>query len=117
MDVGPDWHLRRKLQELLAIATCQVGDRADLSLHPQELIGKRGDVAHVNAGTDHNPARIERFERGRHQRTDWREDQGGIEGLWRRGERAARPFGPEAARERLLFRIGWRGEGKDAESL
>src|SRR5439155_23209891 len=70
-----------------------------------------------NAGTDDDPAGVQRFERGRHQRTDRREDQGGIEGLRRRDERVAGPFGPQASRKRLLLRVTRRGKGKHASTL
>src|ERR1700730_16579582 len=71
----------------------------------------------MDAGTDDDPTWIEGFEGGRHQRTDRREDQGGVERLRRRRERVARPFGTEPARERLFFRITRRGKGEDASTL
>src|SRR5438067_13297694 len=45
----------RELQELLAVPPGEVCHRADLPFLPQEVIRKRRDVAHVDAGTHHHP--------------------------------------------------------------
>src|SRR3954451_15862961 len=47
LDLGPDAGLARQRQELLAVATGEVRDRADLALSPQVGVGERRDVAHV----------------------------------------------------------------------
>src|ERR1700694_6157797 len=117
MDRGPSGHLGCTLQEFLAVLPRQVGDRTDLSFHPQQLVRKRRDVTHVDAGADDYPTRIKDFQPSRRQRPDGREDQSGVERFRRRRERVARPFGPDAARERLLFRIARRGKGEDPSTL
>ena len=40
---------RREGQELFAVGAGQIGDRGDAALLPQQALGERGDVAHVNA--------------------------------------------------------------------
>src|ERR1700682_182889 len=50
MDLGADRHSGCSLQEFLAILSRQVGDGADLPLHPEEVVRKRWDVAHVDGG-------------------------------------------------------------------
>src|SRR5207302_4162586 len=40
MDVGANRDPRRDLQEFFAVPPSQVGDRADMPLHPEELVGK-----------------------------------------------------------------------------
>src|ERR1700737_3774669 len=115
--LGANGGLWRDLEELLAVTPRQVGNRPDLPFHPQEGMRKRGDVAHVDAGTHDNPAWIQGFERGRHQRPNGSEDQGGIEGLWRRTRGVASPFGPKASREPLLLGIARRRKGENAPAL
>jgi hypothetical protein len=44
--------LGRQRETVAGIATCQIRDRADHPFFPQQPIGKRRDVAHVDAGTD-----------------------------------------------------------------
>src|SRR6266446_3921816 len=40
-------------EELLGVAAGQVGDAADDALFPEEAVGERGDVAHVDSAADH----------------------------------------------------------------
>src|SRR5207247_3062484 len=64
----------RELEELLAVAARQVGDRPQDALTPQELVGERRDVAHVDPGADHRPALRHRGPRRRHELAAGRED-------------------------------------------
>src|SRR5437588_12116494 len=54
-DTGPDRHLGRDRQQLLAVLAGQVGDRSELALLVEKLVGKGWDVGHVDAGTDDHP--------------------------------------------------------------
>ena len=55
-DLRPYRHLRRQRQERFAVCAGQVRDRADDPLAPEELVRKRGDVAHVDARADDGAA-------------------------------------------------------------
>ena len=43
----------REFEELERILPREIGDRADLAFFPQQPVGKRRDVAHVDAAADH----------------------------------------------------------------
>ena len=57
----------------------QIGDRKNLPLLPKDGIGKSGNIAHVNTGTDDTPALVQCLECGRHKTSDGREDDRGIQ--------------------------------------
>ena len=65
---GFDRHPGGELKKLLAVGPGQVGHRADHPLPPEQVVGKRRDVAHVDAAADHDPA----FGRGPQGRGDER---------------------------------------------
>ena len=85
---GPRPTGRRELQELLAVAAGEVGDRAQLPLAPEDLVRETRDVAHVDAGADDDAAGRERAQRGRHELADRREDDRRVERL---GQLVRRP--------------------------
>ena len=64
LDLRPDGNLRREREELLAVAAREVRDRAQHALAPEELVGKRGDVAHVDAAADDGAALRDGAQRG-----------------------------------------------------
>src|SRR5829696_705741 len=112
-----DGHLRGEREELLAVSAGKVGDRTNNALAPEDLVREGGYVAHVDAGAhNHTPLR-QGPQRGRHQRPDGREDDGGIELLWWRLVRAAGPVGSEPAREPLAFFVAGAREGEDPAAL
>src|SRR5271170_2964361 len=75
--------------------------RTAASVRPTEVVGKRRDVAHVNSGADDDPARANRLQRERDQRSDGREQYRGVE-RFRRGLIAAlRGDATETQGERL----------------
>ena len=45
--------LSRQRQEVMCVLACEVGDRTNRSLFPQQSIWKRWYVAHMDAGADH----------------------------------------------------------------
>ena len=53
---GSDGHLGSQGQEFFAILPGEVGYRADHSFTPKDVIGKRGDIAHVDAAADYHAA-------------------------------------------------------------
>ena len=67
--------------------------------------------AHHCAATGYGP------QRRRHQAPHRGEDDGGVERLWRRGLRPARPLDAERAGEPLGILISRSGEGEYAPSL
>ena len=71
-------------QELLAVAPGEVGHRADRALAPQQLVGERRDVAHVDAARRRRsrPARRARRASG-HERAVGGEDDRRVERLRR----------------------------------
>ena len=117
LDLRLHRHPRREREELLAVAAGQVRDGADDALAPEELVGERGDVAHVDPGADDRPARGDRPQRRRDERADGREQDRGVELLRRLAVGAAGPLGAELARERLRLLVARAGEGEDAPPL
>ena len=53
MNFSFDWHLWRQSEKFLAVSPGEVGDRADGAFFPQDFIGKRRDITHVDAAA-HN---------------------------------------------------------------
>ena len=49
LDLGAHRHLRRQREELLAVGPGEVRHRAQHALAPEQLVGERRDVAHVDA--------------------------------------------------------------------
>ena len=104
-------------EEFLAVATREVGDGAERPLLPQDLIGKSGNVAHVNAAAHHRAAAAGRAQGRRHERAAGREDDGGVEFFrWRRVG-APRPRRAERAGKVLSGTVAGLGKGKDAPAL
>ena len=101
----------------MRVGAREVRHRHHLPLLPQQRIGKARDVRHVDAAADHAPALAHRFQRGRHQRADRREDDGRIERLRRRLLRAARPHRAERAREILRRGVALARESEHAPAL
>ena len=82
-DLAMHARLRRDPQKFMRVGARQVRDRHHVPLLPQQRIGEARNVRHVDAAADHAAALAHRFQRGRHQRADRREDNGGIERLRR----------------------------------
>src|SRR5215211_281957 len=117
LDLRAHTGLRREPHELLAVAAGQVRDGAKHALLPEQLVGKARYVAHVDAGADDDAARGDGGQRGRHERTDRREDDRAVERLGRRPHRVARPLGAQLARERLRVSVIAAREGEHAAAL
>ena len=95
--VGFDVGASRDLQEIDAVLARQIGDREKLPFFPEKVVGKFGNIAHVNAGADDGAALFHRGQRQRHERADRRIDDRRIELFRRRLIGAAGPDGAEAA--------------------
>ena len=97
LHLGSDRHSRGKLQKLLAVGPGQVGHRADHPLPPEQVVGKRRDIAHVDAAADHDPA----FGRGPQGRGDQGahrcKNDGRVQFLRGPRRRSSRPTPPPAA--------------------
>lgn len=70
-------------QEARRVLAREIGDGHELTLLPQDAVGKRGDVAHVNASAHHPAAFLDRPQRRRHQGADRSEDDRRIQKLRR----------------------------------
>ncbi len=114
---GDDADLRRQTQEIDGILPRQIGDRDELPLLPQEMIGEARNVAHVNAGADDAAALSHRSQRERDERADRCKDDRGVERLRRRLVRAAGPNCAEAVGKGLARRIAGAREGEDRAPL
>ena len=100
-----------------AVAAGEVGDGADLALAPEDLVGEGGDVGHVDAGADDDPAGSASRAGPRDQLADGGEDDRGVELLWRSAQRAAGPLGALLAGERLARLVARAREGEQAPAL
>ena len=58
----------------LKVALGAKSGEAQLALLPEQLVGERGDVAHVDAAADDHAALCDGSERGRDQGSYWGED-------------------------------------------
>ena len=67
LHLGADRHARSEREELLAVAAGQVRDRAHDALAPEQLVGERRDVAHVDPGADHGATLADMAERCGHE--------------------------------------------------
>ena len=63
LDVDGELRLPGEGQELVPVLAGQVGDGADRALVPEELVGKPGNVAHVDPGADDDASPGERLQR------------------------------------------------------
>ena len=116
-DLRSHRHLRRQCQERLAVVAGQVRDRPDDALAPEQVVRKRGDIAHVDAGADDRAALRERCERCRDELARRCEDDRRVELLRRLLLRVAGPLGAELARKGLARRVARLREGEDAPAL
>src|SRR6266853_6680219 len=85
LDRGADRNARRQRKEFLAVATRQIGYRANAALLPEEFVRERRDVAHVNAPADYNSTLAYSSESHRHQFACRRKYNRSIEWLRRQG--------------------------------
>ncbi len=104
--------LRCDAHELLAIAAGQIGHRGHRPFTPQQMVGKRRDVAHVDARAHHAPALARGRQRGRHQCAHRREQDGRIQRLGRHVGAGAGPGRAEFQREALAFLVAGTREGE-----
>src|SRR5690348_10692315 len=91
--------------EVVTVRAREVGDREDRALAPQDIVRERGDVAHVDPGTDHPTALANLLESLRYERADRGKDHRGIELFRRSLARPARPRAADRTGERLAFGI------------
>src|SRR5947208_12744248 len=117
LDHRPHRYLRREREKLLAVTTRQVGDRAQHTLLPEQVVRESRDVRHVNAGADDRAALCEGAQRERNERADGSEDDRRVEFLGRRLVGAAGPDGAQLTRERLSLLVAGTREGEDAAPL
>jgi hypothetical protein len=75
--------LRRKGQEFFAVTPGKIRNRTNRTLEPQIAIGKRWDIAHVNAAAYHNTPTLDSAQCNRYERTDRRKDDRCIQFFWR----------------------------------
>src|SRR5207248_4981430 len=104
-------------EELLRVARGEVRDRAHDTLAPEQLVGKGGHVAHVDAAAHDHASLPHGLERKRYERADRSAEQRGIEWFGRRFVGGACPGGAELAREALALRVATAREGDDAAAL
>src|SRR5439155_1075079 len=117
LHLGADGDLRRKREELLAVAARQIRHGPHDALPPEQLVRERRDVAHVDACADDLPSLADRSQRDRHERADWSEDDRRVELFGRRLVRISRPLHAERTRERLALLVPWTREREDAPPL
>ena len=110
LGVHLDRHLRREREEVARVLARQVRDRADDALLPEQTIGKRRHVAHVDAGADDDAAGRDVRQRFGNEAADRREDDRRVERLGRRLVRSAGPGHAHASRERLRLVVAGRRE-------
>src|SRR5215472_6961632 len=59
-DLGLDAGLRREAKKFARVRAREIGYGKDLSFLPKNVVGKRRDVRHMNAATDHAAALLHR---------------------------------------------------------
>ncbi len=101
----------RERHELEPVGAGQVGHRAQRALAPQQRIGERRDVAHVDAAADDDAARPYGGQRRRHERADRGEDDGGVQRHRRGAIARPRPLATELAGERRRAGVARAREG------
>ncbi len=74
-----DAGLGRDGEKLGGVAARQIRDGYNVTLLPQERVGELWNVAHVNAAANDAAALANGGKRVRNERSDWREDDGGIQ--------------------------------------
>src|ERR687890_2765584 len=116
-DLGMYRHLWGELEELLAVPAGKVRHRADAALAPEDLVRKRGYVAHMDTGAHHHAPLGHGPQRDRHQRAHGGEDYGRVELLGRGLARAPNPRGAQLAREILALLVAVPGEREDLSAL
>src|SRR6266571_978085 len=117
LDRGPDRNPGREREKFLAVAAREIGYRHDAPLAPQDLVGKRRDLAHMNSGANYRTAFAHGAQGRRNQRADRREEDRRVERLGRSGVRSARPGRSEGEREALRLRVPGAGEREELASL
>src|ERR687890_1661 len=116
-DLGTDGDFGGERKELVPVLTRQVGHRAHRALTPEDLIGERRDIAHVDARADNGPAPGNGPEGRGYEGSDGGEDDRRVELLGWRFFGASRPLGAKASGELLRPRVVRAGEGEDTPSL
>ena len=116
-DLGAHRHPRGHGEELLAVGSGQVGDRAQHALLIELSYGNDGmSLMWIPAHTTDAGA-VGRPQRRRDQLPDGGEDERRVEWLGRRAEGVACPFRAELARERLRVGIAAPREGEHPPPL
>src|SRR5690242_11836326 len=96
-----DWHAGRQGQKLFGILAGEIGDRDQTFFPPQNVIGKRWDITHVDTSTDDNSTRANCAQRGGHQGPHGREDYCRVELFRWRNIRIASPCSAHSDRKLL----------------
>ena len=115
--LGAHRDLWREREEFFAIAPGQICDGTNSAFLPQNLVGKRGDIAHVDAAAHHDPAASKHAQRRRNEGTDWSENDRRIQLFRRRFIRSAGPLRAETTREVLRRRVTGPGESENLALL
>src|ERR1700728_1468882 len=110
--LGDDAYCRREAQEVEAVLPCEISDRNELALSPQQPVGKSWNTAHMDAGADYAAPFAHLLERQRDQIPHGGVDDRGVERLGRRLVGPAGPGGTESPRERLRRGIARACEGE-----
>ena len=107
----------RQWKELIPVLPRQIGHRHDLPFVPQVGIGKRRNIAHMDARADNAPALAQGLQRVGDQSADRSKDDRCVKWNIRALIGSARPNGPKFPRETLCGHITGAREGIDLTPL
>src|SRR4051812_1229650 len=112
-----DPQVLQALEELHSVVAREVRDRADDALTPQQLVRKRTDIAHVNAGAYNNATFANMAQRFDNERAVRRENDRGIHFVrWHIG-RTTSPDSSHLARKLLRRMISSARECEDLAAV
>lgn len=116
-DLDVQLNLGRDLHERFAVCVSQIRNRHDAPFAPQNGIGKRRDIAHVDTPADDYTTLRHGFQRDGHKRAHWREDRCGVDLSWCDILAAPCPCRSQPARELLRSHIAGACKCKDRPAL
>src|SRR3546814_6022708 len=93
------------------VCSSDLGHGENLALPPEISIGEARDVAHMDARADDPATLAHQLQGGGNKRTDWREDENGVEFHRCTLGRCAGPAAAERSRKGLGLRVLFAGEG------
>src|SRR5438105_10185664 len=79
LNLGSHRQFGSKFEKLLSISTGQIGDRTKASLFPQQVVGKRRNVAHVDAGANDCSPALKRSQGWGNETADGSQNDGCVE--------------------------------------